>query len=90
MRPFLKRLARQAHLLKPSFQRLLTSLLCFIFLDWSFGPDSNSLCKAMGGAEKVEIEWGNHSLSNRVAEAVEAIMGFVKSGGPNGWDDPWS
>ncbi|MFS7967365.1 hypothetical protein Hanom_Chr09g00784941 [Helianthus anomalus] len=43
----------------------------------------------MGGAEKVEIEWGNHSLSNRVAEAVEAIMGFVKSGGPNGWDDPW-
>ncbi|XP_076892123.1 UPF0613 protein PB24D3.06c-like [Bidens hawaiensis] len=48
------------------------------------------LCRAMGGAEKVEIEWGNHSLSNRVAEAVEAMMGFVKSGGPNGWDDPWS
>ncbi|KAK1418325.1 hypothetical protein QVD17_27468 [Tagetes erecta] len=48
------------------------------------------LCRALGGAEKVEIEWGNHSLSNRVAEAVEAIMGFVKSGGPNGWDDPWA
>lgn len=48
------------------------------------------LCRALGGAEKVEIEWGNHSLSNRTAEAVQAIMGFVKSGGPNGWDDPWS
>lgn len=48
------------------------------------------LCRAMGGAEKVEIEWGNHSLSNRVDEAVQAIMRFVKSGGPNGWDDPWS
>ncbi|GJV61038.1 UPF0613 protein [Tanacetum coccineum] len=48
------------------------------------------LCRALGGAEKVEIEHGNHSLSNRAAEAVEAIMGFVKSGGPNGWDDPWS
>nr|XP_043628171.1 UPF0613 protein PB24D3.06c [Erigeron canadensis] len=48
------------------------------------------LCRAMGGAEKIEIEWGNHSLSNRVAEAVQAIMAFVKSGGPNGWDDPWS
>ncbi|KAK9070726.1 hypothetical protein SSX86_011128 [Deinandra increscens subsp. villosa] len=48
------------------------------------------VCKALGGAEKVEIEWGNHSLSNRVAEAVDAIMGFVKNGGPNGWDDPWS
>lgn len=48
------------------------------------------LCKALGGAEKVEIEWGNHSLSNRVDEAVQAIMQFVKSGGPNGWDDPWS
>ncbi|CDP05625.1 unnamed protein product [Coffea canephora] len=23
------------------------------------------LCRAMGGAEKVEIEWGNHALSNR-------------------------
>ncbi|KAI3496556.1 hypothetical protein L1887_38921 [Cichorium endivia] len=48
------------------------------------------LCRAMGGAEKVEIEWGNHSLSNRADEAVQAIIGFVKSGGPNGWDDPWS
>ncbi|XP_076913466.1 UPF0613 protein PB24D3.06c-like [Bidens hawaiensis] len=48
------------------------------------------LCKALGGAEKVEIEWGNHSLSNRVGEAVDAIIGFVKSGGPNGWDDPWT
>ncbi|XP_010278432.1 PREDICTED: UPF0613 protein PB24D3.06c [Nelumbo nucifera] len=48
------------------------------------------LCKAMGGAEKVEIEWGNHSLSNRVAEVVEAIVDFVKREGPKGWDDPWS
>ncbi|XP_042425636.1 UPF0613 protein PB24D3.06c-like [Zingiber officinale] len=48
------------------------------------------LCRAMGGAEKVEIEWGNHSLSNRVQEAVEAIMDFVKREGPKGWDDPWS
>lgn len=48
------------------------------------------LCKAMGGAEKVEIEWGNHSLSNRVAEAVQAIVDFVKRDGPKGWDDPWS
>lgn len=43
----------------------------------------------MGGAEKVEIEYGNHSLSNRVTEAVQAIMDFVKRG-PTGWDDPWS
>ncbi|XP_042516234.1 UPF0613 protein PB24D3.06c-like [Macadamia integrifolia] len=48
------------------------------------------LCRAMGGAEKVEIEWGNHSLSNRVAETVEAIVDFVKGEGPKGWDDPWS
>lgn len=48
------------------------------------------LCRALGGAEKVEIEWGNHSLSNRADEAVQAIIRFVKSGGPNGWDDPWS
>lgn len=48
------------------------------------------LCKAMGGAEKVEIEWGNHSLSNRVHEAVAAILDFVKREGPKGWDDPWS
>lgn len=48
------------------------------------------LCRAMGGAEKVEIEYGNHSLSNRVAEAVEAIMSFVKREGPSGWDDPWN
>lgn len=47
------------------------------------------LCTAMGGAEKVEIEWGNHSLSNRVQEAVEAIVDFVKREGPKGWDDPW-
>ncbi|TVU40015.1 hypothetical protein EJB05_13460, partial [Eragrostis curvula] len=25
------------------------------------------LCRALGGAEKVEIEWGNHALSNRVS-----------------------
>ncbi|GAB4843463.1 hypothetical protein Ancab_013425 [Ancistrocladus abbreviatus] len=48
------------------------------------------LCRALGGAEKVEIEWGNHSLSNRVAEAVQAIIDFVKREGPKGWDDPWS
>ncbi|XP_042514850.1 UPF0613 protein PB24D3.06c-like [Macadamia integrifolia] len=48
------------------------------------------LCRALGGAEKVEIEWGNHSLSNRVKEVVEAIVGFVKREGPKGWDDPWS
>ncbi|XP_065863434.1 UPF0613 protein PB24D3.06c isoform X1 [Euphorbia lathyris] len=47
------------------------------------------LCKAMGGAEKVEIEHGNHSLSNRVVEAVQAIVDFVKREGPKGWDDPW-
>lgn len=44
----------------------------------------------MGGAEKVEVEWGNHSLSNRVQEAVQAIVDFVKRDGPKGWDDPWS
>ncbi|KAL5541676.1 hypothetical protein UlMin_009386 [Ulmus minor] len=48
------------------------------------------LCKALGGAEKVEIEYGNHSLSNRVEEAVKAIIDFVKREGPNGWDDPWN
>lgn len=48
------------------------------------------LCKAMGGAENVEVEWGNHSLSNRVEEAVQAIIDFVKREGPKGWDDPWS
>ncbi|KAK6913869.1 Fusarinine C esterase SidJ [Dillenia turbinata] len=48
------------------------------------------LCRAMGGAERVEIEYGNHSLSNRVSEAVQAIMEFVKRDGPKGWDDPWS
>lgn len=47
------------------------------------------LSNAMGGAEKVEIEWGNHSLSNRVEEAVQAIVNFVKREGPKGWDDPW-
>lgn len=56
----------------------------------SIGFDSCRLCRAMGGAEKVEIEWGNHSLSNRVEEAVQAIMNFVKREGPSGWDDPWS
>ncbi|KAK1395184.1 UPF0613 protein like [Heracleum sosnowskyi] len=48
------------------------------------------LCRAIGGAEKVEIEYGNHSLSNRVEEAVQAIMDFLKKEGPSGWDDPWS
>ncbi|RVX21971.1 hypothetical protein CK203_001365 [Vitis vinifera] len=46
--------------------------------------------RALGGAEKVEIEWGNHSLSNRVAEAVQAIIDFVIREGPKGWDDPWN
>ncbi|KAK9672042.1 hypothetical protein RND81_12G072100 [Saponaria officinalis] len=48
------------------------------------------LCRALGGAEKVEIEYGNHSLSNRAAEAVLAIMDFVRRETPKGWDDPWS
>uniref|UniRef100_A0A6N2KP57 Uncharacterized protein n=1 Tax=Salix viminalis TaxID=40686 RepID=A0A6N2KP57_SALVM len=48
------------------------------------------LCRVMGGAEKVEIEHGNHSLSNRVQEAVQAIVDFVKRDGPKGWDDPWN
>ncbi|KAL6526534.1 hypothetical protein OROGR_015638 [Orobanche gracilis] len=48
------------------------------------------LCSAMGGAEKAEIEHGNHSLSNRVEEAVQAIIDYVKRDGPKGWDDPWS
>ncbi|KAL6185853.1 hypothetical protein ACLB2K_041976 [Fragaria x ananassa] len=48
------------------------------------------LCKAMGGAEKVEIEHGNHSLSNRVQEVVAAIIDFIKRDGPKGWDDPWN
>ncbi|KAG8370163.1 hypothetical protein BUALT_Bualt14G0088700 [Buddleja alternifolia] len=48
------------------------------------------LCRAMGGAEKVEIYYGNHSLSNRVEEAVQAIMDFIRRDGPKGWDDPWS
>ncbi|KAM0951007.1 putative fusarinine C esterase SidJ, alpha/Beta hydrolase [Dioscorea sansibarensis] len=47
------------------------------------------LCRSMGGAEKVEIEYGNHALSNRVEEAVQAIVDFVKREGPKGWDDPW-
>ncbi|CAI9118596.1 OLC1v1020187C1 [Oldenlandia corymbosa var. corymbosa] len=50
----------------------------------------NRLSKAMGGAEKVEIEWGNHSLSNRVQEAVQAMISFITREGPKGWDDPWS
>lgn len=57
--------------------------------DW-FEVCDYRLSKAMGGAEKVEIEHGNHSLSNRVHEAVQAIIGFVKREGPSGWDDPWS
>ncbi|XP_057744923.1 UPF0613 protein PB24D3.06c [Arachis stenosperma] len=48
------------------------------------------LCRAMGGAEKVEIEYGNHSLSNRSEEAVLAIIDFLKREGPKGWDDPWN
>jgi len=48
------------------------------------------LCRALGGAEKVEIEHGNHSLSNRAGEGVDAIINFVRREGPKGWDDPWS
>lgn len=48
------------------------------------------LCTAMGGAEKAEIEYGSHSLSNRAEEAVQAIVEFIKRDGPKGWDDPWS
>ncbi|KAF7813764.1 UPF0613 protein PB24D3.06c [Senna tora] len=48
------------------------------------------LCRALGGAEKVEIEHGNHSLSNRAEEAVQAIIDFLKREGPKGWDDPWN
>ena len=44
----------------------------------------------MGGAEKVEIQWGNHSLSNRAEEAVQVVINFVKREGPSGWDDPWN
>ncbi|KAI9114846.1 hypothetical protein K1719_013859 [Acacia pycnantha] len=47
------------------------------------------LCRAMGGTEKVEIENGTHSLSNRVEEVVNAIIDFIKREGPQGWDDPW-
>ncbi|XP_022856569.1 UPF0613 protein PB24D3.06c-like isoform X1 [Olea europaea var. sylvestris] len=50
----------------------------------------NRLFRAIGGAEKVEINYGNHSLSNRTEEAVQAIIEFVKRDGPKGWDDPWS
>lgn len=59
---------------------------CYCCYYFCFGR----LCRALGGAEKVEIEWGNHSLSNRVQEAVLAIIDFVKREGPKGWDDPWS
>ncbi|CDP16896.1 unnamed protein product [Coffea canephora] len=45
---------------------------------------SNRWCR------KVEIEWGNHALSNKVQEAVQAILNFVKREGPKGWDDPCS
>ncbi|KZV55422.1 hypothetical protein F511_40088 [Dorcoceras hygrometricum] len=48
------------------------------------------LCRAMGGAEKVEVEHGNHSLSNRIDEAVQGIMEFIRRDGPKGWEDPWS
>ncbi len=47
------------------------------------------LCEAMGGAEKVAIPWGNHSLSNRVQETVHCIIDFIKREGLKGWDDPW-
>jgi hypothetical protein len=40
----------------------------------------------MGGAEKVAIPWGNHSLSNRVQETVHCIIDFIKKEGPKGWE----
>ncbi|CDP12515.1 unnamed protein product [Coffea canephora] len=65
--------------------RLQKSVFVYIFL-YVF-----RLCRAMGGVErKVEIEWGNHVVSSRVQEAVQAILNFVKREGPKGWDDPWS
>ncbi|KAK6803828.1 hypothetical protein RDI58_001612 [Solanum bulbocastanum] len=87
----------QVHSSSESYFVLLVSTLFFPWVmstfqimltrkHWLIGK----LCKAMGGAEKVEIEYGNHSLSNRVVEAVEAIMSFVKREGPSGWDDPWN
>jgi hypothetical protein len=36
----------------------------------------------MGGADKIAIPWGNHSLSNRVEETVRAMISFIKKGGP--------
>jgi len=39
--------------------------------------------------EKVEIEWGNHSLFNRMQETLEAIVDFVKREGSKGWNDHW-
>ncbi|KAF9607265.1 hypothetical protein IFM89_033472 [Coptis chinensis] len=39
---------------------------------------ADELCRALGGAEKVEIEWGNHSLSNRVEEAVKELKGSIR------------
>ncbi|KAG6435517.1 hypothetical protein SASPL_100391 [Salvia splendens] len=48
------------------------------------------LCRALGGAEMVEIESGNHSLSDWIKEAVQAIMEFVKRDGLKGCEDPWS
>ncbi|XP_028773994.1 UPF0613 protein PB24D3.06c-like [Neltuma alba] len=51
---------------------------------------TDRLCRAMGGAEKVEIENGTHSLSNRVEEVANVIIDFIKREGPKGWDDPWT
>lgn len=44
------------------------------------------LCKVLG-AEKVEIEYDYHSLSNKVEEVVQTIIDFVKRETPKGWDD---
>ncbi|EFJ22803.1 hypothetical protein SELMODRAFT_89905 [Selaginella moellendorffii] len=45
------------------------------------------LCAAMG-ATAVEI-WGNHSLTNRIQEAVRAVVDFIKRESSKDWDDPW-
>ncbi|GAQ88441.1 Predicted hydrolases or acyltransferases (alpha/beta hydrolase superfamily) [Klebsormidium nitens] len=48
------------------------------------------LSKAMGGAEAIAVQGGDHSLSNRTADAVHSIIEFIRKEGPKGWDDPWT
>lgn len=44
----------------------------------------------MGGAEAIAVQGGDHSLSNRSADAVHSIIEFIRKEGPKGWDDPWT